>query len=177
MQHGWWVVFCTHFTCHPTIICGLGITNNVWRWTNISLGVCLNVKLQWFWQFVFCRCVRFIEDNDKSMVAHEFGDIMFSCQPFHFQTSCKLFHTCCWSIFLLHFEQKCCWLMSTISDKVLWNVEVRLVELVIFLNNEVLSPFIFPIVVFIMPSSRTFKNLSTKLDYTRSIQVLMSKID
>jgi hypothetical protein len=56
-------------------------------------------------------------------------------------------------------------------------VEIRLVELVIFLNNEVLSLFIFPIVMFIMPSSKTSKNLSTKLDYTRSIQVLMSKID
>ncbi len=67
--------------------------------------------------------------------------------------------------------------MSTISDKVLWNVEVRLVELAIFLNNEVLALFIFPIVVFIMPSSRASKNPSTKLDYTRSIQVLMSKID
>ncbi len=56
-------------------------------------------------------------------------------------------------------------------------MEVRLVELAIFLNNEVLALFIFPIVVFIMPTLRASKILSAKLDYTRSIQVLMSKID
>jgi len=90
LQHGWWVVFWTHLTCPPTIICGLRITNNVQRWTNISLGVCFNVKLQWFWQCVLRRCVRFIEDNDKSMVSHEFGDVMFSCH--HFIS--KLFASC-----------------------------------------------------------------------------------
>lgn len=105
------------------------------------------VNLKWSVQIVFCKCFRFIQDNDRFVTTYKFEELMFNHPHFvpNFSYSIVLHMLVvdfCYRI-KWQFVLKCCWFLSTTNHKVLRNMKVRLIELIISYNNEILALFQF----------------------------------
>ncbi len=139
-------VFCASlFACHP-LLCLWGATNSLLKVTSVALEACF-VNLKWFVQIVFCKCFRFIQDNGRFVTTYEFEELMFNHPHFvpNFSYSIVLHMLVvdfCYRV-KLHFVSKCCWFLSTTNYKALRNMKLRLIELIIFYNNEFLALFQF----------------------------------